>query len=115
MLTARQARIKDSVAQAYGDMVHEGQHLDPVCRDIEALLESSQARVTGSVKILLRAGSLFIEGVSSPYSLMAASKGVYGEAAGEWSASDSLGFSRIVALPGVFYTRAGERAGRQEP
>jgi argininosuccinate synthase len=41
---------------------------------------------------------------------MAASRGVYGEAAGEWSASDSLGFSRIAALPGVFYTRAGERA-----
>ncbi|HXO15602.1 MAG TPA: hypothetical protein VN835_04615, partial [Steroidobacteraceae bacterium] len=74
------------------------------------LLLSSQARVTGVVHLLLRSGNLFIEGVESPYSLMAASKGVYGEAAGEWSASDSLGFSRIAALPGVFYTRAGERA-----
>ncbi len=107
VLTARQARIKDSVAQAYGDMVHEGQHLDPVCRDIEALLESSQARVTGSVKILLRAGSLFIEGVNSPYSLMAASKGVYGEAAGEWTPADALGYSKMLALPGIFHQRAG--------
>jgi argininosuccinate synthase len=107
VLTARQARIKDSVAQAYGDMVHEGQHLDPVCRDIEALLESSQARVTGSVKILLRAGSLFIEGVNSPYSLMAASKGVYGEAAGEWAPADALGYSKMLALPGIFHQRAG--------
>jgi argininosuccinate synthase len=107
VLTARQARIKDSVAQAYGDMVHEGQHLDPVCRDIEALLESSQARVTGSVKILLRAGSLFIEGVNSPYSLMAASKGVYGEAAGEWTPTDALGYSKMLALPGIFHQRAG--------
>ncbi|HTD11615.1 MAG TPA: hypothetical protein VK676_06060, partial [Steroidobacteraceae bacterium] len=79
-------------------------------RDIEALLLSSQARVTGDVHLLLRTGSLFIEGVESPYSLMAASRGVYGEAAGEWSASDSLGFSRIASLPAVFYTRAGERA-----
>jgi argininosuccinate synthase len=115
VLTGRQQRIKEVVAQTYGDLVHEGQLLDPVCRDIEALFLSSQARVTGVVHLLLRTGSLFIEGVDSPYSLMAASKGVYGEAAGEWSASDSLGFSRIVALPGVFYTRAGERAGRQEP
>jgi argininosuccinate synthase len=115
VLTGRQQRIKELVAQTYGDLVHEGQLLDPVCRDIEALFLSSQARVTGVVHLLLRTGSLFIEGVDSPYSLMAASKGVYGEAAGEWSASDSLGFSRIVALPGVFYTRAGERAGRQEP
>ena len=107
VLTARQARIKDSVAQAYGDMVHEGQHLDPVCRDIEALLESSQARVTGSVKILLRAGSLFIEGVNSPYSLMAASKGVYGESAGEWTPADALGYSKMLALPGILHQRAG--------
>ena len=90
--------------------MHEGQLLDPVCRDIEALLLSSQERVTGEVHMLLRPGSLFIEGVESPYSLMAASKGVYGEAAGEWTPTDALGFSKIVALPGVFHRRAGERA-----
>ncbi len=110
VLTARQQRIKELVAQPYGDLVHEGQLLDPVCRDIEALLSSSQQRVTGDVHLLLQSGSVFVEGVESPFSLMAASRGVYGEAAGEWSASDSLGFSRIVALPGVFYTRAGEHA-----
>jgi len=110
VLTGRQQRIKELVAQPYGDLVHEGQLLDPVCRDIEALLLSSQQRVTGDVHLLLQCGSLFVAGVESPFSLMAASRGVYGEAAGEWSASDSLGFSRIVALPGVFYTRAGERA-----
>ena len=107
VLTARQARIKDSVAQVYGDLVHEGQHLDPVCRDIEALLASSQLRVSGSVKLLLRPGSLFIEGVSSPYSLMTASKGVYGEAAGEWTPTDALGYSKMLALPGIFHQRAG--------
>ena len=110
VLTARQARIKDSVAAPYGDLVHEGHHLDPVCRDIEALLESSQARVSGEVRLLLRTGALFIEGVSSPFSLMAASKGVYGESAGEWTPADALGFSKMLALPGTFYTRAGERA-----
>jgi argininosuccinate synthase len=116
VLTGRQQRIKESVAQPYGDLVHEGQLLDPVCRDIEALLVSSQQRVTGDVHLLLQTGNLFIAGVESPYSLMAASKGVYGESAGEWSALDALGFSRIVSLPGVFYTRAGERsAATEEP
>jgi argininosuccinate synthase len=113
VLTARQQRIKESVAGPYGDLVHEGQLLDPVCRDIEALLLSSQQRVTGDVNLLLRPGSLFVEGVTSPYSLMAASKGVYGEAVGEWSAVDALGFSKIVALPGVFHRRAGEAAALQ--
>lgn len=110
VLTARQQRIKETVAQPYGDLVHEGQLLDPVCRDIEALLLSSQQRVSGDVHLRLATGNLFIEGVESPYSLMAASKGVYGEAAGEWSAADALGFSRIASLPGVFYTRAGAAA-----
>jgi argininosuccinate synthase len=110
VLTARQQRIKDTVAGPYGDWVHEGQLLDPVCRDIEALLLASQERVTGEVHVGLRPGNLFVEGVESPWSLMSASKGVYGEAVGEWSATDALGFSKIVALPGVFYRRAGERA-----
>jgi argininosuccinate synthase len=110
VLTGRQQRIKELVAQPYGDLVHEGQLLDPVCRDIEALLLSSQERVTGDVHVLLRPGNLFIEGVESPYSLMAASKGVYGESVGEWSPADALGFSKIVSLTGVFHHRAGERA-----
>jgi len=109
VLTGRQARIKESVAQPYGDLVHEGQHLDPVCRDIEALLLSSQARVSGEVRMVLRPGAMFVEGVSSPYSLMAASKGVYGESAGEWTPADALGYSKMLALTGVFYKRAGEQ------
>jgi argininosuccinate synthase len=109
VLTGRQQRIKELVAQPYGDLVHEGQLLDPVCRDIEALLVSSQERVTGDVHVLFRPGNLFIEGVESRYSLMAASKGVYGEAVGEWTPTDALGFSKIVSLTGVFARRAGER------
>lgn len=113
VLTGRQQRIKEMLASPYGDWVHEGQLLDPVCRDIEALFLQSQQRVTGTVNVLLRPGSVFIEGVDSPYSLMAASKGVYGEATGEWTAADALGFSRIVGLTGVFHRRAGERAAEK--
>lgn len=114
VLTGRQQRIKEMLAGPYGDWVHEGQLLDPVCRDIEALFLQSQERVTGVVNVLFRPGSLFIEGADSPYSLMAASKGVYGEATGEWTAADALGFSRIVGLTGVFHRRAGERAAAGE-
>jgi argininosuccinate synthase len=115
VLTGKQARIKETVAQPYGDLLHEGQHLDPVCRDIEALLLSSQVRVTGEVSVVLRPGSLFVEGVTSPYSLMAASKGVYGESAGEWTPTDALGYSKMLALSGVFYKRAGENKPGVKP
>ena len=115
VLSARQQRIKELVSQPYGDLVHEGQLLDPVGRDIEALLLSSQERVTGEVRLLLRPGSLFVEGVESGYSLMSASRGVYGESVGEWTAIDALGFSKIAALPGMFYRRAGEPLDAAKP
>src|SRR4029077_20230101 len=72
VLTGRQQRIKELVAQPYGDLVHEGQLLDPVCRDIEALLASSQQRVTGDVHLLLQSGSVFVEGRASPVAPIAA-------------------------------------------
>ncbi len=106
VLSARQQRVKDLVAAAYGDLVHEGQNLDPVCRDIEALFATSQARVTGTVTVLLRQGSAFVEGVESPHSLMKASRGVYGEVAGEWTPEDARGFSKMLSLPGLFWSRA---------
>jgi argininosuccinate synthase len=91
--------------------VHEGQSLDPVCRDIEALMLSSQACVSGEVTVRFRPGAPFVEGVDTPYSLMAASAGVYGEAAGEWTPADALGFSKMLALPGILHRRATESDG----
>jgi argininosuccinate synthase len=107
VLSARQQRIKDLLAAPYGDLVHEGQHLDPVCRDIEAFFVSTQQRVTGEVHVLLRPGVVFVEGTASKYSLMKATRGAYGESAGEWTPEDAHGFSKMLALPGIFYTRAG--------
>ena len=107
VLSAQQMRVKDSVAAVYGDLVHEGKQLDLVCADIEAFLTSSQQRVTGTVSFSLKPGNLFIEGVESGHSLLAATKGVYGESAGEWTAADALGYARILSLPGSLQTRAG--------
>jgi len=106
VLSSLQMTIKESVSLSYGNFVHEGKQLDPVCRDIEALLDSSQVRVTGEVKLKLRPGNLFVEGIESAHSLMAATKGVYGEAAGEWTPRDALGYSTVLSLPGMLQTRA---------
>lgn len=106
VLSGPQLRVKDNLAAVYGDLVHEGKQLDLVCRDIEAFLVSSQARVSGTVTFLLRPGNLFVEGVASPRSLLAATRGVYGETAGEWTAADALGYARMLALPGTLQTRA---------
>ena len=113
-LSALQIRVKDSVAAVYGDFIHEGKQLDAVCADIESLLTSSQRNVTGEVKLQFRPGSVFVEGVSSPHSLMAATKGVYGETAGEWTPADALGYSKILSLTGMLQTRAA-RGDSAEP
>ncbi len=107
VLSAQQMRVKDSLSAVYGDLVHEGKQLDLVCADIEAFLASSQQRVTGTVRFTLQPGNLFVEGTDSPHSLLAATRGVYGEAAGEWTAADALGYARILSLPGSLQTRAG--------
>jgi argininosuccinate synthase len=110
VLSAQQSRIKDMLSNVYGDFIHEGKQLDLACRDIEALLSSSQRRVAGRVSFTLRPGNLFVAGVTSPHSLLAATRGVYGEAAGEWSAQDALGYSRILSLSGTLQSRAAGTA-----
>lgn len=106
-LTKRQIALKDTVAACYGDWVHEGLFTEPAARQAEALMESSQSRVTGEVELELRPGSLFITGVSSPTSLHAASRAVYGEAVGEWTPEDAKGFGRLYGLAGILHARAG--------
>lgn len=106
-LTGDQQRLKEPLAQTYGELIHRGLALEPAARDIEAFLASTQARVTGEVRVRLRPGSSFVEAVTSPHSLMAASRAEYGEAVGEWSPSDAAGFGRLQALPGILHQRAG--------
>jgi argininosuccinate synthase len=109
-LTGRQAQVKETLAMTYGELVHEGLLLEPACRDIEAAFLRSQERVTGTVRVLFRPGSVFVEGVTSPWSLRDASRSVYGEAAGEWTAADARGFSRLKGLAVGIHARAGRQA-----
>ncbi len=108
-LTGRQISLKETLGPKYGDLVHQGLYFEPACRDLEALMASSQTRVTGDVKFQLRTGNVFVEGVSSPYSLRSASRAVYGEAVGEWTPEDAKGFARLFALPVVLHQRAGNQ------
>lgn len=107
VLTSGLLNTKDQLAATYGEFVHKGQWTDPVCRSIEAFFRDSQQRVTGTVTCQLRPGSLMVVASQSPFSIMNASKGEYGEAIGEWSSVDASGFTRIVSLPSELSARAG--------
>ncbi|MCH2374784.1 MAG: argininosuccinate synthase, partial [Planctomycetes bacterium] len=107
VLTGWQRFWKDHVAEFYGKLIHEGNAFDPVLRDIEALIDSSQERLTGDARICLRDGNYVVEGVESPYNVMQAAAGVYGEMPKLWTGEDVRGFSTITSVPSRLYRQAG--------
>ena len=100
VLSKTQLKIKDQFASWYGDMMHEGQYLDPAMRDIEKFLISSQQKVSGEVKIYLAPYRFYVEGISSPNDLMQSSFGQYGEMNKAWTSDDVKGFVKILANQG---------------
>jgi argininosuccinate synthase len=95
VLTKWQLSWKDTVANFYGNWMHEGQIQDPVMRDIEALLESSQQNVTGDVFVQVQPYHFNIIGVESSYDLMSNKFGTYGEMNTGFTGEDVRGFSKI--------------------
>ena len=95
-LTKWQQYWKDQIGTWYGMFLHEAQYLEPVMRDMEAFLESSQTNVTGTVEIILRPYGYTLVGVDSPYDLMKTDFGEYGEVNKAWSADDVKGFTKIL-------------------
>ncbi|WP_298732747.1 argininosuccinate synthase domain-containing protein [uncultured Chitinophaga sp.] len=95
VLTKWQLSWKDQLAQFYGNWLHEGQILDPVMRDIEAYLQSSQQQVSGQVFVTLMPYRFQVTGIESPYDLMSSKFGKYGEMNSGWSGEDVRGFSKI--------------------
>lgn len=95
-LTKWQQYWKDQVATWYGMFLHEAQYLEPVMRDIEAFLDSSQHNVTGRVIIELHPYRYVLVGIESDYDLMKSDFGEYGEVNKAWSADDVKGFTKIL-------------------
>ena len=96
VLTRWQLHWKEQIGQWYGMFVHEAQYLEPVMRDLESFLESSQKNVFGEVSLRLRPYSFTVTGVESPYDLMNASFASYGEMNRAWTAEEVNGFTRIL-------------------
>lgn len=103
VLTKWQITIKKQLSDFYGTWVHEGQLMDPVMRDIESYLKSSQANVTGTVFVQLMPYRYLILGIESPYDLMNSAFGSYGEMNKTWSGDDVRGFSKIFGNQASMY------------
>ena len=100
---------KDQVANWYGMFLHESQYLEPVMRDIEAMLTSSQRYVNGTVILELRPLGFSTVGVDSPDDLVKTKFGEYGETQKGWTAEDAKGFIKVLSTPlRVFYANHQE-------
>ncbi len=111
-LTKWQLYWKDQVATWYGMFLHEAQYLEPVMRDIEAMLLSSQRNVTGTVELILRPYCYTLVGVDSTYDLMKTDFGEYGEVNKAWTADDVKGFTKILGNQMKIYYNVQKRNGK---
>ncbi|WP_185858293.1 argininosuccinate synthase domain-containing protein [Blattabacterium cuenoti] len=101
ILTKWQLYWKEQLSNWYGMLLHEAQYLDPVMRDIEKFLKSTQKRLTGTVNIILYPYRFHLVGIKSKFDLMASSSNnisdKYGEMNYAWTAEDVKGFTKILS------------------
>ena len=113
-LTKWQQYWKEQLGNWYGMFLHEAQYLEPVMRDIEKMLESSQRNVSGTVEITLRPLSYTLVGVDSPFDLMKTDFGEYGEINKGWTADDVKGFTKIMSIPMKIYHNNQKKNGLKD-
>ena len=97
-LTKWQLNLKDQLALWYGQLLHEGQFLEPAMRSIEAFFDQTQQHVTGEVTLRLREGGFSVDGITSAHDLMRSSFATYGEENLAWSGDDVKGFATIGSI-----------------
>jgi len=102
-LTKWQLQHKEYLASFYGMHLHEGQYLDPVMRDIEAFLTSSQDKVSGDVIVTLKPYHFSLDGIISEHDLMNDKFGSYGEMNSGWTADEAKGFIKILGNQNKIY------------
>jgi argininosuccinate synthase len=102
-LVKEQLYWKELIANYYGQLMHEAQYLNPVMRDMEKFLESTQSSVNGTVEVLLRPYNFFVLGCTSQYDLMSSKFGEYGEMNKSYTGRDVVGFTKVLANPLKIY------------
>jgi argininosuccinate synthase len=110
VLTKWQSFWKDQLGTFYGDRLHEGHYFDPALRDIEAMVESSQQKVSGETRVRLSPGRFLVTGARSPWSMMDRAVATYGEENVLWTGDEAKAFARVGAIPELLAMRADARA-----
>lgn len=112
VLTKGQLYWKEQIAGWYGQQMHEAMYLDPVMRDMEAMMESMEQHVSGEVEVALMPYHFSVLGCTSAHDLMSSKFGSYGEINKSYTGQDVVGFTKVLANPlKIYYSINGENAG----
>ncbi len=113
ILTKWQQYWKQNLAEWYGMLLHEGQFLEPLMRNIETFLESTQENVTGEVRVQLAPYHFQLLGIKSDYDMMSPVFGSYGEMNNAWTGDDVRGFSKIMSNQVMIHEKIAELAAKK--
>ena len=102
-LTKGQLYWKEQISGWYGQQMHEAMYLDPVMRDMEAMMDSMEENVTGEVEVALMPYHFSVLGCTSEHDLMSSKFGAYGEVNKSYTGRDVIGFTKVIANPLKIY------------
>lgn len=98
VLSRQQQFWKRTLGELYGQMMHEARYFDPLMRDLEAFLTSSQRTVSGCVRVSLSSGNAAVTGVTSAYAMLNPRVAVYGEGSSGWTGAEAAAFSKLYGI-----------------
>ncbi|NBB20939.1 argininosuccinate synthase [Runella sp. CRIBMP] len=108
VLSEQQLYWKEQLANWYGSLLHKGQFMEPVMRNIETFLADTQQHVTGKVHLTLAPYRFYVEGIESSYDLMSPVFGSYGEMNNAWTGDDVRGFAKVASNQVMIYQKISE-------
>ncbi len=105
------AHLKDSLMPRYAELIYNGFWFSPERRMLQALIDTSQASVTGSVRLKLYKGNVTVIGRESPNSLYSARMVTFEDDEGAYNQQDAAGFIKLNALRLRLGAALGRRGG----
>ena len=105
VLTKAQNRFKPMIGQKWVELAYEGFFHDPLKRDLEAFIASSQARVTGEVTVETSGGRVDATAISSPFILT--SRGATYAQSANWGVAEAEGFIQLYGMSSGLWAEKG--------
>ncbi len=108
VLTKQQNRFKPAIARQWVELVYEGFYHDPLKRDLEAFLASSQACVNGTVTLETAGARVDAVAIESPHILTA--KGATYAQSADWGVAEAEGFIKLYGMSSTLWAEVNRKS-----